>query len=537
MKLIKVLMVILTLFLVSCETPYDPDIHGRIPVYQAMEIDTDYAIEPVDDVLIPSIPFEIPETLEPINNEGIYYAIPSEDVYVHINIFNPDGQVILRFTLNDIMYQSYQFEEGSTSETLIIKIQAPEMSGLHQLTIDEIKYVENETNEVKDVIFGGVQTIQLGVTYTKHVEINNLEMSLNIHTLHVKGSIIDTEDILTKDQSQPKLYLFDHEGLVYTKALDTSYDVTYPYLHPDQVYYIAIAVPYDMLDGQGIMSRLLYTEEIQTDHYYDITISNISSEAFTWDASLKGDTVDSNLSSVTLKDENEDVTNIASQTISNLLSHHTYTLRFTYAYSFDNDTVTYASFIDVDVSTLEKVTPEVSLGISNITNSSVELQINALDPDGIIVWNEVTLYDLNGLLETFSYASPLIIDGLSANTNYYIEVSYSYDLNEGEGIQTATVSSNEVMNLKDALTVAEGLLSQDLLFVVYGEVIDIFEENGFDWITISSGNATADVYLLNDTYTPELGHFIIGTFNLEDDTFHGGRDLMVYNPYFKTLEE
>lgn len=53
-----------------------------------------------------------------------YFAEPNEAVVIKVNLYNPSSFVILRFTLRTV-YQSYQFEAGSTSEVLYLKVTLP----------------------------------------------------------------------------------------------------------------------------------------------------------------------------------------------------------------------------------------------------------------------------------------------------------------------------------------------------------------------------------------------------------------------------
>ena len=102
-----------------------------------------------------------PEFLE----SKTYYAMPGEDIYIHVHISNPNEYEILSFTLNGVKYSSYMFEDGSDLETLILKYNVGEVEGLKEYTIDAIKYVDGEA--IKDVRMKGDQTIEVvvGVLY------------------------------------------------------------------------------------------------------------------------------------------------------------------------------------------------------------------------------------------------------------------------------------------------------------------------------------------------------------------------------------
>ena len=102
---------------------------------------------------------------------GSYYAQKNEDIYIYVHLSNPDAFEILSFTLNGVKYSSYMFEEGSDLETLVLKYNVGDVEGVHQYTIDAIKYVDGK--EIKDVIMEGDTTIEVIVgTTDKSISFN-----------------------------------------------------------------------------------------------------------------------------------------------------------------------------------------------------------------------------------------------------------------------------------------------------------------------------------------------------------------------------
>lgn len=102
------------------------------------------------------------DTINTEDSEDIlYYTVPNSDIYINVHIDNPDQLEILSFTLNGVKYQSYMFEEGSDSQTLVLKVNVGDVKGTIEYTIDAIKYVEE--TEIKDVKMEGDQTIKVGI--------------------------------------------------------------------------------------------------------------------------------------------------------------------------------------------------------------------------------------------------------------------------------------------------------------------------------------------------------------------------------------
>lgn len=187
-------LVVTMVFLLWPDTPTDDPIDDRqAPIYLGMTVSNEgpitsmaiegaYALTPMP--LASNDPMLMPMYLDNTNYEGNngnhgnkdnkdntttpteisggpYYAMPGEDIYIHVHISNPDELEILSFTLNEVKYSAYMFEEGSDLETLILKCNVGELEGVMQYTIDAIKYVDGE--EIKDVKMQGDRTIEVMV--------------------------------------------------------------------------------------------------------------------------------------------------------------------------------------------------------------------------------------------------------------------------------------------------------------------------------------------------------------------------------------
>ena len=96
-----------------------------------------------------------------------FYADLGEDLLLYIHINNPDSFEILSFTINGDKYSSYMFEDGSNLETIIIKCNVGNESGVKTFTIDAIKYIDKQA--IKDVIIHGEKTISIYVSTEEYV--------------------------------------------------------------------------------------------------------------------------------------------------------------------------------------------------------------------------------------------------------------------------------------------------------------------------------------------------------------------------------
>ena len=142
---------------------------GVVPVYQGMTLESNEEIEAQnlrEKFRLTDRRFHssVNDYLDIITTERVeYYADKGETFNVVVHIYNPSSYEILSFTLNGYKYQAYEFKEGSNSTKLIIEVNAGQVSGLKEYTIDGIKYING--TEIKDVQMDGEKTVKAGVRY------------------------------------------------------------------------------------------------------------------------------------------------------------------------------------------------------------------------------------------------------------------------------------------------------------------------------------------------------------------------------------
>lgn len=73
------------------------------------------------------------------------YTSPNQEFYLLIKLDNPNEYEILSITVNGIKYQSYQFNENSTSENILIKVKANEKPGIYDYILNSVKYINNDS--------------------------------------------------------------------------------------------------------------------------------------------------------------------------------------------------------------------------------------------------------------------------------------------------------------------------------------------------------------------------------------------------------
>ena len=219
-----------------------------------------------------------------IPNQHMYYAKPSQDIYITVHISNPDSFEILSFTLNGKKYSSYMFEDGSDMENLILKVTVPESAeGITEYTIDAIKYVDG--TDIKDVIMEGDRTIKVGVYSENQPNASVTQTETGFNVLSAKISISDELELIKRSGGTAYAIICNDEDLIDSKEIGDFTDFSYSYtgLELDTEYRLAVVALYDSFDGTGMNLYTLYESEINTQALLEITsleskVSEISGE-------------------------------------------------------------------------------------------------------------------------------------------------------------------------------------------------------------------------------------------------------------------
>ena len=452
--------------LVGCtgSLPSEPNdnVGGAAPVYQGMvlsdsvqalsafsqgsisnlslftNLSTTYTENDLKDIIANEMPYENTGEID-------HFADLNQDVFITVKLLNPDGQAILRFTLNGVVYQSFQFNEGSDSENLILKVNSGTVSGVKEFTIDEIKYVENGTNEIKDAIFDGDRTIKLGV---KHGTLPTAQANNLVHnatSMSVNANVNDSSALIAEAGDTLKAFLItNNEVLDSTDLVLGDNTIEFSKLSPNTQYVFVIATIIDVLDGNGKHIYLLLDAQsfttgtlasidnvvpTQDSVAFDITATDTDEVgAITAIELYQGETLIKALTDLRLR------------TFSDLLSNNEYQIKVTYTYDL-NDGLGEQELITTEtVTTLTKATPEVVVENIAPTQDSVTFDITVTDLDEVGAITAIELYQGETLIEALTDLSLRTFSDLLSNNEYQIKVTYTYDLNDGLGEQELIIT-------------------------------------------------------------------------------------------------
>jgi len=435
----------------SAENDHEDSIYSGDTEDRVKDIDQD---EPFDNMPTIKDQIEINIDVEGAARE-IFYANVEEDIFITIKINNPDNYVILRFTLNGTVYQSYQFQDGSDSQNIILKLNVGGIGGIKEYTIDQIKYVDDSDNGIKDVVVEGNKTVICGVRTENQTYATVTGEAVGLDSISFDALVIDLHSLISYSGGFVKAVLYDGINLVETKDLAVGQnEVVFSGLKPNTLYQYSVAAYYDDLSGGGagyyyFYSKALYTNTIVL--FSDIEIGQEGlSFSYNWDASF----AEKNIMSLTLRNNDVDTVLIPSlTTIEGLLSDNDYMLTAGYKNLAGNDV-----FIALTFHTLAKAVPtlEITNVISSQTAVNYELEITDSDNIGSVTSEELYL----GETKQSGFS------GLLSDNGYTIKIIYTYNLNDGTGehtvVKTRNISTlakaipemaiNSIVSTQDAVT-------------------------------------------------------------------------------------
>jgi len=364
----------------------------------------------------------------------MYYAKPGDDIFITIHIDNPDKFEILSFTLNGEKYTSYMFEYGSDIENLILKLNVGNAEGIVDYTIDEIKYVDG--TEIKDVKMEGDKTVRVGISTDKQPTVIVTDLKSTLDSISFSASVQDTMDLISSSNGKVQAVLFDGDKIVSTKDLKVgTQSVVFDGLKQNTIYQYAILITYDDLSGEGVINTAFEENVMYTSNpllFDDISIGKDSIRfTYKWYSELK----EKSIVSVKLLKDGVKIRDIDKETlyVKGLLSSTSYTIITEYKMGSGTET------IRLDFTTKAKTVPTVNVYDRDVgkTDTSIYFDITEIDEDNIASITKIEL--LHGSDAPIVAESLYVreFNGLLSNNTYTVRVTYVYDLNDGNGEQTA----------------------------------------------------------------------------------------------------
>ena len=432
--------------------------------------------KPVDEVV----------TIVVNGSEKVEYFVMAGEVFtVQVHLSNPDNFEIQSFTLNGKKYANYMFKEGSDMELLLLDVTAPSTPGRFELTIDAIKYIDG--SDIKDVRMDGERTIKAGVMYTSMpiAVVRDVAVTQNVASMNV--TVLDADGLVAANGV--KMYLTQGDNIVAEKVLSPGVnDVTFENLVMDTTYGYGVVSTFDRFDGNGKVAHWLTEGSFSTGKAFRVTSVAAGKDYvdFTYERSIDTGV----LTAIKLLDsQNRELAVLQSTdepTFAGLLSGVTYKIKLEFTYELNGETRNGESVVSFN--TVAKTVPVVSIEDITSTSADMTFGLNIADKDSILSLDKIVLLEGDTEVEQFSVGDGYSASGLKSGTLYTIKVEYSYDLNDGNGVQKKTVSV-------DYPTLAASIAVEDII-LLNTNVVKIGEElNMRIYFSNSSKIEMTDIYV------------------------------------------
>ena len=405
--------------------------------------------KPFEDPNAPSIENKANSTLDVVGSaESIYYADKNQDIFITIRLSNPDSYEILSFTLNGKKYSNYMFENGSDMENLVLKVNVGDVGGIVEYTIDAIKYVDG--TEIKDVRMDGDRTVKAGVRASDQTYVNVTNEQKTMTSISFDAQVVDLYSLIEKSGGYAKAVLYDGVNML-TKDIKVGEktNIVFDNLTPNTVYQYGVVAFYDNLSGNGAKLNTLYKKAVYTDTivlFKDVQVGKESIEwGFLWNESF----ANKQMSAISLWQNGAKVKDVETTAtrLDGLKSNNEYTLKATYKNLQNQDETIAIEFV-----TYAKAVPTVEIANVQSTQTAISFGLNITDTDNVGAITKIEL--LHGEDEPIvAENTARSFENLLSDNDYTIQVTYTYDLNDGVGEQQIVKTTSITTKAKAVPTV------------------------------------------------------------------------------------
>ena len=362
--------------------------------------------------------------------DTIYYAEPNQDIYINIHIDNPDNFEIVSFILNGKKYSSYMFEDGSDMETIILKYNVGNASGIVEYTIDAIKYIEG--TEIKDVIIDGNKTVVAGIKSNNQLAAKVSDVDIGTNVISFNVDIKDSDNLVAFSKGALKAVIYDGANIIAEKDLTVGENsVSFAGLKASTLYQYAVVGYYDDLSGAGFKMNVLYKDAFYTESV--VLFDNIVLWTDSIDFSLiwYENHQEKHLTSLKLYKDGklERTLDVGATSIGGLLSANTYSIVAEYQNGDKTESIC------LEFTTFAKGIPGFNFSTKDVTQTSVSFSIVEVDADNVGAITKIELVHENGTVVADSIDRRTFENLLSGNS-YTIKATYTYNLNDGNGEKT-----------------------------------------------------------------------------------------------------
>lgn len=293
-------------------------------------------------------------------------------------------------------------------------------------------------------------------------------------------------------------------------------------------YTIKVTYSYDLNDGVG-EQQIVKTANIKTKAKAALMVEIVNVQSTQTEVSFELNVTDTDdvgaISTIKLlhgDDEPIVASDLTSRSFENLLSNNDYTVKVTYTYDLNDGAGKQQIVKTADIKTKAKATPSVTIDNFSNTINQISADVTFEDIDSIGEIINIVLKKDDVQVAITNDRTSIIFDALDSDTEYTIVVEYKYNLNDGNGEQTATQTARRYTS--PVFEFVEATCANTSA-VIKGDVIY------FEAIINNPSGVTVEQVKINDRYyAPSAGttrNSVIVNINVEDQFEGGNTDLVV----------
>lgn len=298
----------------------------------------------------------------------------------------------------------------------------------------------------------------------------------------------------------------------------------------DAEYELVVNYSYDLNDGTGEHSATASTTvKTLAKAVPSVSIGGIT--ATQTDISFDISTVDTDntltIGAIVLSNKRGDIIQIKDMAVlvaSGLLSDTEYEIKVNYTYDLNDGNGEHNMAVTANGKTLAKVASSVEIENVAITQTDVSFELETVDRDNILTIDSVILSNEAGKVAELTSLDELSFGGLLSGNEYTITVNYSYNLNNGNGVQKANVTATaktlakvapsvEIENVATTQTDISfelATVDKDNILTIESVVLSSEEENvaeleNFDELSFS-GLLSDNEYTITVNYSYDLNN-------------------------------
>lgn len=479
-----------------------------------------------------------------------FYKEKNESTLVEVVLTNPDKLEIRNIYINGYSYGYARFNEGSTHDTIYFNLDPGDDLGELEYSVDDIEYfdgsdtkdevVTESNNKFNVYVFKDIPTV---------VRDNYL---LSQNSIRIDFDITDTDAVI--DGNELIVELFSGDSLVSSKEVSPGFvTVSFDSLLSDKLYEIKVRADYNIDDNTGDHEEVVLFNGTFT------TLPTSLPSAILSNIEIGSDMIEFD---VTYNDEDNvtkagalrvalyeggifvrDITLTGSQTnvvFDNLFNTTDYTIKIISDYNLRDGQGLQTEYIitAANLTTLSRAVPIPLINNVVVEENRILFSIT-IDDDPISpiidISTLVAKVYIGGNLERTVQISGSVVDiqiyDVLAGNEVFIELVASYDLNDGNGVQTDqiihTIQYESLLNSPPVIVIEDvvvtqgyvnvGLLITDNNNTLTSAISAVLYENEIEVDRVNINFETTDFlfnYLVE--YTKNYRVELIADYNLRD---------------------